>query len=421
MNKAPSVYAALAALLAAVDARNLHQPRATAVSDYDFGGFSPKPTDAPNFPFHQALQHRAVSSSSPTVVYVAPDATCGFISGLAGAGYTCGVGATCVFFTSSTAPGHVACCNSVDCNARNVCIDYKGYFSESRCDNGCAVDTFTLKCTNTALPYCNTISFPGDIMDVFCNNVDITEVQAALTTYRGQSSRRFTPLTLTGDSPASTSADDTTSTTPSSSPTSSATGGGGGGGGNNGNNGNGGDSDGSSDGDNDNGNKNGGGSKSNTGAIVGGVVGGVGGLALIGLAAFFFLRRKKSATGHEPVSQNPPIYQSPPMQQNPQGFYDPKFAAATGQQPYPPPNQQYVQPQGFYAPQPSVSPDGQTMSPAGSHVDPRYSVAPSSTSPAPSGGYVAPVAGGFQPQENVIHEAPAQPSENHRGEMHELA
>ncbi|KAL7799703.1 hypothetical protein V8C37DRAFT_365147 [Trichoderma ceciliae] len=409
MNKAPSVYAAFAALLAAADARNLHQPRATAASDFAQDGFSPKPTLAPNFPFHQALHRRDASSSSIETAYVAPDATCGYISGLAGAGYTCGAGATCVFFTSSTAPGHVACCNTNDCNARNVCIDYAGYFSQSKCDNGCAVDTFTIKCTNTALPYCNTISFPGDIMDVFCNNVAITGIQAALTTYRGEASRKFTPVPLTGDSPASTSADDSTSAspTPSSSPTTSVTG--------NGGSGSDSSSDGDSDGSSDNGSKNGGGSKSNTGAIVGGVVGGVGGLALIGLAAFFFLRRKKSATTHEPVNQNaPPVYQSPPMQQNPQGFYDPKFAAATGQQPNPP-NQQYAQPQGFYAPQPSVSPDGQTI------VDPRYSTALSSTSPAPSGGYVAPVAGGFQPQGNVIHEVPAQSSENHRGEMHELA
>ncbi|KAL7926649.1 hypothetical protein ACQKWADRAFT_145797 [Trichoderma austrokoningii] len=409
MNKATSFYAAFAALLAAVEARNLHLPRATAASDFDFGGFSPKPTSPPDFPFHQALQRRAASSSSPTVVYVAPDATCGFISGLAGAGYTCGVGATCVFFTAvSQEPGHVACCDSTVCNARNVCIDYNQYFSQSKCDDGCAVDTFTLKCTSTEAPYCNTISFPGDIMDVFCNNVNITGIQAALTTYHGESSRTFRPLTLPGNDATTTPADSASATSsPSSSPSASGTGGGGGG----------------SNGDNDNGSKNSGGSKSNTGAIVGGVVGGVGGLALIGLAAFFFLRRRNSsAATHEPVSQNAPppvVYPAPPgMQQNPQTYYDPKYAAATGQQPYPP-NQQYGQ-QGFYPPQPSVSPD-QATSPNGSHIDPRYGLAPSSTSPAPSGGYVAPVAGGFQPQESVIHEAPPAGSDDHRGQMHELA
>ncbi|PNP52955.1 hypothetical protein THARTR1_06470 [Trichoderma harzianum] len=387
MNKATSVYAALAALLAAADARNLNKlPRATAASDYAFDGFSPKPTEAINFPFHQALQRRAgsASTSSPTVVYLAPDATCGYISGLAGAGYTCGVSATCVFFTSSAlGPGHVACCDTQDCNVRNVCIDYEGYFSQSKCNDGCKVDTFTLKCTNSALPYCNTISFPGDITDVFCNNAQITGVQAALTTYRGESSRRFSPLTLS-DSPQSTIANDFTSPTQSSPSSTSETapatttpapsGGGG----------------------------------SNTGAIVGGVVGGVGGLALIGLAAFFFLRRKKthSAVPQEATPQIPPVYQTPPgMQQTPQGPYDPKFAAATGQYP------QYQQ--GYY----QTTPEGHTISP----VDPRYSTISSSTSPAPSGGYVAPGPGAFQPQENVIHEAPAQNSENHRGEMHELA
>lgn len=241
--------------------------------------------------------------------------------------------------------------------------------------------------TDSKLPYCNTISFPGDIMDVFCNNAQITEVQAALTTYRGESSRRFSPLTLTSNSPQSTIANDFTSSSTDSSPSSTSetapatttpapsSGGGGG---------------------------------SNTGAIVGGVVGGVGGLGLIGLAAFFFLRRKKthSAVPQEQTPQVPPaVYQTPPgMQQTPQGLYDPKFAAATGQYP------QYQQ--GYYP-----TPEGQTISP----VDPRYSTVTSSTSPVPSGGYAAPGPGAFQPQENVIHEAPAQNSGDHRGEMHELA
>lgn len=163
MNKATSVYTALAALLVAVDARNLHQlPRATAASDYAFDGFSPIPTEVANFPFHQAIQRRAGSSSSVETVYLAPDATCGYISGLAGAGYTCGAGATCVFFTSSTAAGHVACCNTADCNARNVCIDYQGYFSQSLCDNGCAVDTFTLKWYDS-LTYLVNLNYGGKL------------------------------------------------------------------------------------------------------------------------------------------------------------------------------------------------------------------------------------------------------------------
>ncbi|KAL7951041.1 hypothetical protein V8C42DRAFT_308355 [Trichoderma barbatum] len=392
MNKAAGFYAALAALLAAADARNLNQlPRATAASDYAFDGFSPKPTEAIKFPFHHAIQRRAGSSSSSAeTVYLAPDATCGFISGLAGAGYTCGVSATCVFFTSSTAPGHVACCNSVECNARNTCINYEEFFSSSKCNDGCRLDTFTLKCTNSARPYCNTLSFPGDILDVFCNSDDFTEVLPALTTYRGQSSRRFTPLALTDDAPISSAANDFTSTTPSSSDstTSSST------------------STTTTPGPTTPPPK----SSSNTGAIVGGVVGGVAGLGLIGLGAFFFLRRKrnKKAAQQEAMAQVPPVYQDPGVQPTPQSQFDPKFAAATGQYP-----QQYPPQQGYY----QTSPEGQTISP----VDPRFSTAASSTSPTPSGGYVAPGAGGFHPQENVIHEAPAQASENHRGQMHELA
>jgi hypothetical protein len=65
---------------------------------------------------------------------------------------------------------------------------------------------------------------------------------------------------------------------------------------------------------------------SNTGAIVGGVVGGVLGLALIGVGAFFFLRRRKTTVAPDPVEAGegykakydgqgelPPAYQTPQL------------------------------------------------------------------------------------------------------------
>lgn len=142
MHKASSVCAALAALCAVADALKLQQPRATAAVNLARDGVTPVPTLAPGM--HAAMLRRAVTSSIVTA-YVAPDNTCGFVSGLPGAGYTCGVGGTCVFYTSSTRNGYVACCNTVACNARAACVDYNQYFTESKCNNGCAVDTFTVK------------------------------------------------------------------------------------------------------------------------------------------------------------------------------------------------------------------------------------------------------------------------------------
>lgn len=60
------------------------------------------------------------------------------------------------------------------------------------------------------------------------------------------------------------------------------------------------------------------------------------GLALTGLAVFYFPRYKNLAAGHKPVSQNTPpaAYQSSLMQQDPKAHYDPKYFAEMDTQPY---------------------------------------------------------------------------------------
>lgn len=142
MMKASGVLA-IVAFAAAVDARNLQQPEATASYVMPWDGISPMPTAPPAI---HDLRRRQQSSTEDLTVLFAPDNTCGFISGRPGAAYTCGAGANCVFFTSSSSQlGHVACCNTVECNVRAACIDYEGYFSSSQCDDGCAVDAFTAK------------------------------------------------------------------------------------------------------------------------------------------------------------------------------------------------------------------------------------------------------------------------------------
>lgn len=144
MMKTSGLLAAVAGLAAVCDARvRVHVPRATIAAILPLDGMSPMPTAPPVF--HE-LRRRQLDSSTDDTVLVAPDNTCGYISGRIGAAYTCNNGAQCVFLTaSSTVSGAVACCNEELCGFRVACVDYNQYFSSSVCDGGCQVDALTLK------------------------------------------------------------------------------------------------------------------------------------------------------------------------------------------------------------------------------------------------------------------------------------
>lgn len=84
--------------------------------------------------------------ADPSNILVAPDATCGYISGRQGAEYTCVGDYTCALFPASgPSTGNVACCNSAACNIRKACINYEQYHSSSACDDACRVDGYTVK------------------------------------------------------------------------------------------------------------------------------------------------------------------------------------------------------------------------------------------------------------------------------------
>jgi hypothetical protein len=132
-------FGGFAALSRAVDGRGF-LPSATPIDIAPvLNGFSPRPTNGPDV----ELVKRQTSKAT---LLIAPDNTCGFVSGRPGAAYTCGRSATCVLYPSSGAiSGAVACCDAVDCNARVTCFDNRAVSSSSRCDAGCLVDAFTLK------------------------------------------------------------------------------------------------------------------------------------------------------------------------------------------------------------------------------------------------------------------------------------
>lgn len=425
--KSHILYTAAAALYAtAASARHLVESKPTGIVNLALDGMTPKPTSPPDY--HNLFRRQKPEDQ---YVIVAPDATCGYISGRPGASYTCGPGATCAFLSIKSDDGYVACCNSEECGFRATCVDYDDFFTSSSCTGGCEVDILTLKCTATSAPFCNTISFAGGIQDFWCNNVNISTYQVASTSYSGQPEDRifqtfpYTDLTAeitiassgtedslaaTGNPTADSTSDTTTSTTASetsATETSEPS------------------------------------SGTPIGAIVGGVVGGVGALALAGLAAFFILRRKKQkkATDAAAAAGNPQNFQQPmqqqpgvgpggynPVPQGAAGYYDPKSG-------YPPSVQQYGQPGVAYYPTQHGTPDPNyptnPSSPATTMADPRMSHM--ATSPSPSyapgpmpgqqqPGYQQGYAQGYpqghpqghpqgqQPQQNVIHEADSEPN-----------
>ncbi|KAI1281772.1 hypothetical protein F5Y07DRAFT_269548 [Xylaria sp. FL0933] len=316
----------------------------------------PEITEAPSI---KELLKRQSSSGDQTVL-IGPDNTCGYVSGRAGAPITCNNDYTCAFIIQEDF-GRAGCCQGDYCGLRATCYDYQQVYSSSACDDGCLQDTFTLKCTESTAPYCNTITFFSGIEDFLCASLDISTPQQLYTTYIGETDgRTFEEVTLSatdsGTDSFNSATDDGsfvlsfTSSAAESSNTDTPTGSGGSGsngGNNNDNNG--------SDNDNSSGNSTKQ-TKSSTpiGPIVGGVVGGVGGLALIGLAIFFIVRhsnkkKRDAAASAPPMQQTPgaggaaqpppgapgyppqqgyngaPAYDQPPYQQHPtppqQGYY----------------------------------------------------------------------------------------------------
>ncbi|CCT69294.1 uncharacterized protein FFUJ_07861 [Fusarium fujikuroi IMI 58289] len=239
----------------------------------------PRPT-AP--PATRTLKRRAVTSSQTTTeeitITIAPDNTCGYISERLGASRACPLNDWCYFFppvpAQSFTNGGVLCCGETSFQYHATCINSEEYFVSSKCDGGCEVDNYTLKCTDSASPYCNTVSWEGSTFDYWCNDLDISTAQSAALTYKGQTSRDFGTINerdyssllsqmTEAQTERSVNAEATGTATSQSAATET--------------------------------NKDSGSSGTPVGAIAGGTVGGAAALALIGVAVFFFLRRRKKS------------------------------------------------------------------------------------------------------------------------------
>ncbi|KAG5984501.1 hypothetical protein E4U55_004494 [Claviceps digitariae] len=424
----------------------VNQPRATSTALLPEHGTFPGPTPPPGLDdFRQDLFKRATTAQTPLTMMIAPDNTCGWVSASAANPYTCvGRDATCgLIMAQETVPGVVLCFNAQAFNFRLGCVDYVSYFSSSACDDACLQNTYTTKCTRNALPYCNTIAFPGGITDYWCNSISYSTAQTAQTTWRGESGRRSYSTLVESFSnyldvtSLPTNAFNANPTTGSESRISGG-----------------------------NSSK---GNKIPIGAIVGAVVGGVALIILCLLALFFFLCHRKSRpagkmetplSNQSPMQPNAAAGMSTTQNQNQnQAYYEPNSNGPSPLQTYPP-QQQYPHttppPQAGHYPQPSLSPS----TPTASHVtDPRISQMTTSPTPTWPNAYGTPPPGqlpqpqqhqasGFQPvqgqqqqqqqsqprpqgqqpqayqqqqpPQGPVHEVPAETSDNHRGQMQEM-
>ncbi|KAI0426070.1 hypothetical protein F5Y09DRAFT_77462 [Xylaria sp. FL1042] len=404
----------------------------------------PEITKAPSI---KELLKRQSSSGDQTVL-IGPDNTCGYVSGRAGAPITCNYDYTCAFIIEEDF-GRAGCCQGDYCGLRATCFGYEQVFSSSVCDDGCLQDTYTLKCTESTAPYCNTITFFSGIEDFFCASLDISTPQQLYTTYIGETDgRSFQEITLSatdsGTDSFNSATDDGsfvfsfTSSAAQSSNTDTPTGNGGSG--SNGSNG----SNGGSDNDSGSTPKQ---TKSSTpvGPIVGGVVGGVAGLALIGLGIFFIVRHNNKKRDAAAAASAPPMQQTPgaggaaqpppgapgyPPQQGYNGAqtYDqsPYQQHPTPPQPYYPSPEQ--KPGGFVSLTPTGVPDrNDSTSPVSQFSEARHSVQPQSpTSTLSSNWGPQPGQPGAPNVPPTVHEAGGNVvgerdyNSNHRGQFHEM-
>lgn len=164
--------AVLAAMVAPLSASLIERlPEPTGALDLPVrDGVSPKPTAAP-----LAGQVFNFARDDGLSAIVASDNTCGFVSALQGAHYTCiGSDYSCALIPGAgSSTGNVGCCNTKACTVRRGCIDYAAYYSSSACDDACRVDAFTVKWYVAASPSFESLNWRAADILIFFRLVSI--------------------------------------------------------------------------------------------------------------------------------------------------------------------------------------------------------------------------------------------------------
>ncbi|KAH7193884.1 uncharacterized protein B0J16DRAFT_412445 [Fusarium flagelliforme] len=317
---------------------------------------------------HGVKARRAAATSAVTLTLtIAPDETCGYLSGSVGVPITCENKALCTWEQDSL--------NVIACSTDHYlqCIESKTAVDPNLCNDVCQSDTWNLRCTDSDAPYCRTYLYPNGVVDYRCASTSVSAFQRVEHTFKGDDSPGFTTTTISdvptmtvpsavtrssfnNDPTTTTDYPDTTSSTevPDSPP-----------------------------------------KPVPVGAIVGGVVGGVAVLGLIAIGTIIALRRRKAKpTVDATISYQPnAIHEPAPMVQKPQPgpphqqvfqapVYDPSMASSPVQT-----NHHMSMASGSVSPTGPASPTGWNQYPSPAPVGspaPAYEVAGPEAREAPS-------------------------------------
>ncbi|KAG6303527.1 hypothetical protein E4U09_007613 [Claviceps aff. purpurea] len=181
--------------------RNLVATQSTATDTAPLPGLGASPPKITPPPGLDDIQ-KGLFKRMELSVLLAPDNTCGWISGSSAAPYLCNSGDTCcLVLPPSTGQGYISCSRSGEYAVvpRYVkCFDYSNYHASTdcgECHNGNVV-----KCVSSNLPYCNTYYFLSKgVLDFRCESthqspdIDVfatSRVNWVETTWAGQTSSR---------------------------------------------------------------------------------------------------------------------------------------------------------------------------------------------------------------------------------------
>jgi hypothetical protein len=176
-------------------------------------------TLAPDVTSGISFQERG-SSSDAVVITVAPDETCGYLSGRPLLPITCENRRPCMWARSLG-----ILCGDLDNDktfeVHFTCLDREAALNTNLCNDTCTNNPVYLLCTDESAPYCGTYGFPQGIQDYRCSSTPATRVSTVSFTYIGQENVRFATTTINLDgsvseSPATRSTVSSSSTIPPS-------------------------------------------------------------------------------------------------------------------------------------------------------------------------------------------------------------
>ncbi|KAG8671067.1 hypothetical protein FPOAC2_04387 [Fusarium poae] len=241
-------------------------------------GMDPSPDPTTTADITTDLKKEAPSSSGDQVIVtIAPDETCGYLSGRAVLPITCENHRPCMWSPSLGVLCGDLANDNFDIHVR--CLDREMVLDQNICNDTCVDNPVYLLCSHKSAPYCGTYAFPNGIQDFRCSSTPATRVSSVYFTYMGQENARFATTTYGGESVSETSTTESTTSSSSTIPPSSS----------------------SSSSSSSNPPPS---SQNNLGAIIGGAVGGFVALSLVIFGIVWFVRQSRKKSRHSiPVNQ----------------------------------------------------------------------------------------------------------------------